>query len=171
MKRGRSSFGAWNPATEQYVACEICVERDAVPDLFKKHFGDIDSAISDTSYSSPGLRFLPITAWVCQDWFGSDLSEEDWYQRDHTLAERALGSALCERYQFPIPIYGGGTIADMIDDSLRNADNGLDLEFDDQAAKLRHAFEESRSRTQKEREEEWRRVQQRWADCTPVSDD
>ena len=89
------------------------------------------------------------------------------------LAERALGYPLKEPAQDPFffPIFGYDTLADMIDHSLRNAENGLDLQFDARAADLTRAFEESRSRTQKEREEEWRRVQERWVDCTPASDD
>ncbi len=187
LKRGKSSIRGQNPAIAQAVTCEICVERDAIPYLFEKYFRDINSAVSETSSIAYGVRFLPIRPTVCEDWFGFRVSE-DHYETDMRdrveiarqigemrllLAERALGYALQEpaQDQFFFPIFGYDTIADMIDHSLRNAENGLDLQFDARAADLTRAFEESRSRTLKEREEEWRRVEERWADSSPASDD
>jgi hypothetical protein len=167
LKTGQSKVVGRVAATNETIVCEICVERDAIPDPFRGYFSDIDSLISDHSFSSPSVRFLPITGVVCQDWFGFPHGENKYHTSERWLDERALGPALSESftmfgYNYYFHKYPRDTLADELDVRLCNSSHGLDLLLEAQAKRLRELFEEERSSVLEYRDAEWARVQERW---------
>jgi hypothetical protein len=168
LKRGRSKLVGHSIASDHAVDCEAFVESDTLPNPFRDYFGDIEPATSETVDSAVGVRFLPLTGKVCEDWFGLRMSEDRYDPMQPRLADRIQGKNVYDCWwrlaldDTPSAEFSFDTLADMIDRCLCDASKGLDVQFDEQAERLHRIYNECRSVARRERAEGWERVKKHW---------
>jgi hypothetical protein len=113
----------------------------------------------------PSIVFLPITGVVCEDLFQFRVPENQYDTWKQRLCDRALGYSLSESTALQVQFseYGGDTLAGLIDDWLCDSTNGLDRLLEDQAERLRYAFDLACIAAREEKDAGWDCVRSRWS--------
>jgi hypothetical protein len=91
LKRGRSKVAGRYAAGDKNIDCDIYVKDDVVPRLLKEWFVDLASSAPTKPGIAGGVRFLPITGAVCEDWFGFAVSKNYYDPMQQRIADRAQG--------------------------------------------------------------------------------
>lgn len=141
---------------------EINIERlPRLPSPFAP--SDIERHGSITWPEYPNILFLRINGVAREDWFRFPVFQSLYNAQEWPLAERALGSSLCEVPDLlSFSSFGSDTLAALVDAALCNPTDGLDLLLEQQVKRLQAAFEAARNGARDWRNKGWEVVKNRW---------
>jgi hypothetical protein len=162
LRRGKSRVAGRSVANHQDIVCDIIVKDDVVPRFVKDYFVDLAAKPG----SAGGVRFLPITGAVCEDWFGFALSKNHYDPMRQRVADRSLGypiACLSFTLDSPSAKFRSDTLADIIHRCLCDPSDGLDIRLKDRAELLRGVYADALGLGVRQRQEGWERVKKRWA--------
>ncbi len=166
LRQGKSKVVGRSASGDRDVECEIHIKDDVFPRFVKDYFSDADSLI--------GVRFLPITGLVCEDWFGFTTSQSHYDPMQMRLADREQGSAIAELFltrESPSAKFRFDTLADTIDRCLCDGLHGLDIQLQDRAELRKGCYDDALRVARRQRKEGWELVKRRWTAPSPASDD
>lgn len=166
LRPGKSKVVGRSASGDRDVECEIDIKGDVMPRIIREYFDDANSVI--------GVRFLPITGAICEDWFSFTASQNHYDPMQRRLAQREQGSAIADLYlirESPAAKFRFDTLADIIDRCLCDGVDGLDMRLQDRAELRKGLYDDALRVARRHREEGWSLVEKRWAPPSHASDD